>query len=57
MKDNAVEEIRERRRKLIKEKYAGSISRLIDEAIRWQKQHPDRVVDLRKRKYGEAAVA
>ena len=50
MKDDAVEEIRARRRKLIKEQYGGSISRLIDEAIQWQAKHPDKVVDLRKRK-------
>ncbi|MFO7871154.1 MAG: hypothetical protein R6V03_06945 [Kiritimatiellia bacterium] len=56
MKDPAVEEIRERRRKLIKERYHGSVERFIDEAMAWAKDHPDRVVDLRKKKRARAVV-
>ena len=42
--DEAIEEIRERRRKLLKEQYGNSIDRFFDEAEKWQEQHSDRVV-------------
>jgi hypothetical protein len=44
IRDEAIEEIRERRRKLLKEQYDGSIDRLLDDAEQWQKKHPERVV-------------
>ena len=42
--DDAIEEMRERRRKLLKEKYDGSLERLFNDADQWQKKHPERVV-------------
>ena len=42
--DEAIEEMRERRRKLMKEKYGNSPERLFDDADKWQKNHPERVV-------------
>ncbi len=45
IRDEAIEEIRERRRKLINEQYGGSIDRFLDDAIEWQKKHPERVVN------------
>lgn len=48
MIDKAVEEVRRRRRQLLKERYGGSVGNLIKEAQRWQRKHPDQVVDLRK---------
>ena len=56
MKDHAVEEIRDRRRKLIKEQYGGSIGRLIEEAMAWEKRHADRCVDPRKRRRSVTAI-
>ena len=44
IRDEAIEEIRERRRRLIKEQYGGSIDRFLDDAEEWQKKHPERVV-------------
>ncbi len=49
MQEDAVEQIRERRRQLIRERYRGSVEALIDEAIRWEKAHPRRTLDLRNR--------
>ena len=48
MKDAVVEEIRERRRRLLQQKYDGSISKFVEEARAWQHRHPTRVVRLRK---------
>jgi hypothetical protein len=42
--DDAIEEMRDRRRKLLKEKYDGSLDRLFNDAEQWQKQHPERIV-------------
>jgi hypothetical protein len=42
--DDAIEEMRERRRKLLKEKYDGSLECLFNDAEQWQKQHPERIV-------------
>jgi hypothetical protein len=50
MKDTAVEEIRQRRRKMIHEKYGGSISTFIKEAESWQESHKRKVVSLRDRR-------
>jgi hypothetical protein len=44
IRDEAIEEIRERRRRLIKEQYGGSMDRFIDDADEWQKKHPEKVV-------------
>jgi hypothetical protein len=44
IRDEAIEEIRERRRKLLKEEYGGSIDRFFDAAEEWQKKHPERIV-------------
>lgn len=44
IRDEAIEEIRERRRRMIKEQYNGSFDRLLDDAEKWQKEHPDRIV-------------
>ena len=44
IRDEAIEEMRERRRKLIKDKYDNSLDRLFDDADKWQKQHPERIV-------------
>ena len=44
IRDEAIEEMRERRRKLMKEKYGNSLDRLFEEADKWQKQHPERIV-------------
>jgi hypothetical protein len=44
--DQAVEQIRERRRRILRERYAGSIDRWMDGAQKWQREHPDRVVTL-----------
>ena len=41
--DEAIEEIRERRRRMIKEQYGGSIDRFLDEAEEWQKKHPEQL--------------
>lgn len=43
MFDREVDEIRARRKKLIKDNYDGDINKLIDEAIEWEKDNPDRV--------------
>jgi hypothetical protein len=43
IRDEAIEQIRERRRRLIKERYGGSIDRYFDEAMEWQKKNPGRV--------------
>jgi hypothetical protein len=51
--DPIIEEIRERRRKLFQDKYHGSIDELVAAGIKWEKQHPGRVVDLRKQGYKE----
>jgi hypothetical protein len=50
MKDTAVEEIRQRRRKMIDEKYGGSTSGLVKEAKSREKAHKRRVISLRDRK-------
>ena len=49
MIDKAVEEIRERRRRLWQSRYGGSVHRFVKEMDAWQKAHPRRVANLRKR--------
>lgn len=44
IRDEAIEEIRERRRLMIQEQYEGSIERFLDDAEKWQKEHPEKIV-------------
>jgi hypothetical protein len=46
MHDEAIEEIRNRRKKMLLEDFGGSIERFGEEARKWQCEHPDRVVNL-----------
>jgi hypothetical protein len=48
IRDEIIEEIRERRRKLIRDEFGGSIDKFFDEAARWQKQHPELMVQPNK---------
>jgi len=48
--DPAVEEVRKRRRKLLEEKYQNSIRNLLSEGNKWEREHPDKTVDLHNRK-------
>jgi len=50
MKDIAVEELRARRRRLLKERYNGSVDRMIQAAMESQRQHPLHVINLKKRR-------
>ena len=56
MKDIAVEEVRARRRRLLKERYGGSVDRLIQAAIESQRMHPLNVINLRKRASARAVA-
>ena len=56
MKDMAVEEVRARRRRLLQERYGGSVDRLIQAAIEGQRQRPLRVINLRKRASARAVA-
>ena len=47
MFDKEVEEIRERRKKLIIDKYNGDIDKMINEAMEWEKENLDRVVSFK----------
>ena len=49
MIDREVEEIRKRRRRILRDECGGSIERFVEDARRWGRQHPDKVVDLKKR--------
>jgi len=44
VKDKIVEEIRARRRQLVRGKYDGSVDRFVGAAIAWDGKHPDRVI-------------
>jgi len=57
MRDEAIEQIRERRKKMLQEEFDGSIKRFGEEACRWQQQHPERIVNLRARKRREHGTA
>ena len=50
MIDHAVEEIRKRRREILKDDCDGSIERLVEDARRWNREHPEKVVSLRNRR-------
>lgn len=56
MFDKEVEEIRSRRRKLLQEKYNGDINSLVDEAMNWQKENPDKIVSPKKNKKTKQAI-
>ena len=47
MTDKVVEEIRRRRRHLIQTRYGGSIDKMVQASMEWQRKHPGRVVGLR----------
>ena len=53
MRDKIIEEIREKRKVMLREDFAGSIKRFGEEARQWQREHPDRVVNLHDRKMAE----
>ena len=44
MTDKVIEEIRRRRRALIRTQYGGSIDRMVAASMKWQHKHPSRVV-------------
>ena len=50
MIDHEVEEIRKRRRRILRDDYGGSIERLVEAARRWGREHPEKVVDLKKKR-------
>ena len=56
MRDIAVEEVRAVRRSLLKERYGGSADRMIQAAIEGQRQHPRRVINLRRRSSARTAA-
>jgi hypothetical protein len=49
-KDPVIEEIRDRRKKLVREKYHGSIEEFLDAAKEYQKKHHEKVVNLHEDK-------
>jgi hypothetical protein len=50
MRDEVIEEIRERRQKMLEENFAGSIKRFGEEARLWQSKHAKRVVNSHNQK-------
>jgi hypothetical protein len=56
MQTDPVEEIRERRRRLIRDRYHGSIEALIDESVTWAASHGRRTVGSRRPKPVKQAV-
>ena len=50
MIDLAVEEVRKRRRMLISKKYGGSIEKMFESVRNWQNEHPEKIINLRKRR-------
>ncbi len=46
--DEAIEEMRQRRWKMLKEQYNNSLQLFFNDADQWQKQHPDRIAHLKK---------
>ena len=56
MKDIAVEEVRARRRRLLKERYGGSVDRLVQAAMESQRLHPLRVINMRRRASARAVA-
>ena len=45
-RDDAVEEIRQRRKELLQKQFGGSMKRFGEAAREWQRKHPDQVVNL-----------
>lgn len=56
MIDREVEEIRERRRRILRDDCGGSIERFVEDATQWSREHPEKVVDLKKRRPGRATA-
>ena len=56
MIDLAVEEVRKRRRMLINRKYEGSVEKMLESVQDWQKAHPGKVVNLRKKRSVKAVA-
>ena len=50
MIDQEVEEIRKRRQRIHREDYGGSIDKFVEDARRWGREHPDKVVNLKKKR-------
>ena len=53
MRDEVIEEIRERRRRLLQEDFGGSIKCFGEHARQWQREHPERIVNLHDRRAAE----
>jgi hypothetical protein len=53
MRDQVIEEIRDRRRKMLQEDFGGSIKKFGEHARQWEKEHPERVVNLHDLKAAE----
>jgi len=56
MIDHEVEEIRKRRRRILRDDYGGSIERFVEDAGRWGREHPEKVVDLKKKRQAGTTV-
>jgi hypothetical protein len=44
MNDEAIEEIRQRRRDLFKQKYSGSVEQMVSSSMKTDGRHPSKVV-------------
>jgi hypothetical protein len=53
MRDEVIEEIREQRKKMLQKEFGGSLERFSEHAKQWQREHPERVVNLHNRKATE----
>jgi hypothetical protein len=47
MHDKEVEEVRSRRKELLKREFDGSMEKFGEAARAWEREHPERVVDVR----------
>ena len=56
MIDQAVEEIRKRRRELLRKRCGGSIDRLLESCRQWQRENPGRTVSLKRRHHTRAVA-
>jgi len=56
MIDHEVEEIRKRRRRILREDYGGSIEEFVKDASRWGREHPDKVISLKKKRPARTTV-
>ena len=50
MIDREVEEIRKRRRRILRDDYGGSIERFVEDARDWGQKHPEKVVNLKRKR-------